>query len=316
MKKLGIICLFLLASSQLGAAQVSGGAGAYESGRRDGGVDAMSIERAKRQPTSAELKDDGTSTFIDAAVLMNARADEYVAVFALFAEGETPELTNAQMNATLVKFTDSLDKLGVAPADRRVDFISQSRVYGFDIEISDKPDEDGNSVLATEKLSGFELKKNLSVRFDDIAKIEDLVAAAARVGIFDLVKVDYIVKDAAAIRERLQGQTMNIIRQKAARYDANLGVKLGQPTQIMADLPSVYFPVNQYDSYVAAEAEKIDLPYNRSRTAVISARKSNSIYFSPLTGDGFDAVINPVIVEPVVQFTTYIKVKYAPAKKK
>ena len=32
--------------------------------------------------------------------------------------------------------------------------------------------------------------------------------------------------------------------------------------------------------------------------------------FNGLDGDGFDQVINPVVIEPVVQFTLYLKVKY------
>ena len=315
MKNLAILGLFLLASLCPASAQVSGGAGAYRNNDGDS-INALNIERAKRAPGKVELEDTSGATYIDAAVLMNVKADEYVAVFAIFAEGETPATAGAQMNATLAKFTASLDALGVAAADRNVDFISQSRVYGFGVETLDKPDEDGNKTVLTEKLSGFEMKKNLSIRFRDAAKVGDLVAAASNAGIFDLVKVDYIVKDAAAIRAQLQNQTMNIIRQKAALYATNLGVKLPAPTQVVADLPGVYYPIDQYDSYTAADSEKANLSYNRSRTTVISAHKSSSIYFNPLVGDGFDAVINPVILEPVVQFTTYIKVKFAPPKNK
>ena len=314
MKKFGIICLVLLASFRIGAAQVSGGAGVYGDNGRGAGVDAVAIERAKRVPTAAEIKNDDASTYLEAAVLMNVKADEYVAVFAVFSEGETPATAGRQMETTLANFTADLDELGVAPAHRSVDFISQSRLYSFDTTTEELKDEEGR-LVAVEKLSGFELKKNLAIRFGDIAKLDGFTAAAARAGIFDLVKVDYIVRDAAAIQERLQLQTMNIIRQKTARYNATLGLKLGNPTQIVADLPGIYFPVDQYDSYAAVEAEKILPSYNRSRTTIITARKSSSTYFNPLRGDGFDAVINPVIVEPVVQFTTYIKVRFAPPKK-
>ena len=43
---------------------------------------------------------------------------------------------------------------------------------------------------------------------------------------------------------------------------------------------------------------------------VQSLRKSRTFYFNPLTADGFDRVIDPVILEPVVQFTLYLKLKY------
>jgi len=40
------------------------------------------------------------------------------------------------------------------------------------------------------------------------------------------------------------------------------------------------------------------------------ARKSRTFFFNALDADGFDQVVNPVVIEPVVQFTLYLKVKY------
>lgn len=48
----------------------------------------------------------------------------------------------------------------------------------------------------------------------------------------------------------------------------------------------------------------------RQRYAVQQARKSRTFYYNGLDADGFDEVINPVITEPTVQFTLYLKVKY------
>ena len=38
--------------------------------------------------------------------------------------------------------------------------------------------------------------------------------------------------------------------------------------------------------------------------------KTRTFFFNGLDADGFDDVINPVVIEPVVQFTLYLKVKY------
>ena len=35
-----------------------------------------------------------------------------------------------------------------------------------------------------------------------------------------------------------------------------------------------------------------------------------TFYFNPLNADGFDRVIAPVVVEPAVQFTLYLRLKY------
>ncbi len=56
--------------------------------------------------------------------------------------------------------------------------------------------------------------------------------------------------------------------------------------------------------------EQIDGPPDRQRFTVQLARKGTTFVFNGLSGDGFDQVINPVVLEPVVQFTLYLKVKY------
>jgi hypothetical protein len=40
------------------------------------------------------------------------------------------------------------------------------------------------------------------------------------------------------------------------------------------------------------------------------AQKPTSYYYNPITSKGFDVVINSEILEPVVQFTYNLKVKY------
>ena len=69
-------------------------------------------------------------------------------------------------------------------------------------------------------------------------------------------------------------------------------------------------PTGMYDSYTAFETEHVGMPANRERLTTQTARKSRTFFFNGLDADGFDAVINPVMIEPVVQFTLYLKVKY------
>lgn len=309
--KIAILGLILLTSAHTSFAQMSGSAGAY--GEGVAGVNPAQNEAAKRAISAAEGKDEGSSTFIEASILMNRKADEYVAVFGVLREGTTPEEVTTKMNATLNSFQTVLSALGIAENETYVDFVAQNRIYAFRLEEKD----DDKERIAREELAGFELAKNVSIHFKDTKMIDRLVEAAAAAQIYDLIKVDYLVKDRELIQAQLQAQTLALMSQKAARYQTQLGVKLLGPTQVVADKPSVYYPVQQYDSYTAQEAEKLSASYNRSDVIVQNARKSQTAFFNPLSGDGFDSVINPIVIEPVVQFTTYLKVKYeAPKRKK
>lgn len=294
-----ILCGFviLLCGPGLCRGQVSGNIGYSESG---GKAQAEQSEREKRVLTEHELPPTRDSMFVEANVLMNVLADEYVAVFAVAQEGATVAECSQKMDAVIKAFSAALDGLGIAEEDRYVDFIAQNKIYGFQIV------ED----IAREKLSGFELKKNVSIHYRDPALLDALVAAAAESQIFDLVKVDYVVTDSAAVQERLAEEAARILKQKASRHEKLLGINLRGPMQVYADRPAVHFPTELYSAYTAAESEDIESAFYRQKYTVQSARKSRTFFFHGLDADGFDSVINPVITQPVVQFTLYLKVRY------
>jgi uncharacterized protein YggE len=278
-------------------AQVSGNIGfSPNSGR----TRAEQNERTKRVLTKEEMPPTATSTFVEASVLMNVPADEYVAVFGVAQDGETVAECSRKIDATIKQFTDELKTLGVADDARFVDFIAQNKIFGFEV----------TGAIAREKLVGFELKKNVSIHYKDRLLIDKLVVAASHAQIFDLIKVDYVVLNTERIEDKLMEEAGRIIKRKASRYEKLLDIKLQPPAQVIAEKTSVYHPTGMYDSYTAFEAEHVSVPANRERLTTQTARKSRTFFWSGLDSDGFDVVVNPVTIEPVVQFTLYLKVKY------
>jgi hypothetical protein len=142
--------------------------------------------------------------------------------------------------------------------------------------------------------------------------LDRLTVLASQSKIYDLIKVDYVVSDTAPIQNRLMDEAAKIVEQKMARYQRLLGIKLRPPAQVYAERPSVYYPTEMYDSYAAYESEDIEQDSDelKQKYTIKNARKSRTFFFNPLDADGFDTVINPVVIEPVVQFTLYLKVKY------
>ena len=278
-------------------AQASGNIGYSQGG---GKGRAEQLERGRRSVSKDEAPPTEKSMFVEASVLMNVRADEHVAVFGVAVEcAAVPECTQ-KMNATVTTFTTELRALGVRAEDTFVDFASQNKIYGFVVE----------GAGAREKLVGFELKKNVSVRYKDRLLLDPLVVAASKAKIFDLIKVDYVVTDTSAVQARLAEEGARVLKEKIARYDRLLGVKLLPTAQVYADRQSIYYPTELYDSYVAYEAEDLEADENRRKIVIQRARKSRTFFFNALDADGFDRVVNPVVIEPVVQFTLFLKVKY------
>ena len=105
-------------------------------------------------------------------------------------------------------------------------------------------------------------------------------------------------------------EASRVIKQKMARYEKLLGIKLQPPAQVFAERPAIHYPGRMYNSYTAQESEQVSAGFDRQKTLTQTARKGRTFFFNGLDGDGFDSVINPVIIEPVVQLTLYLKIKY------
>jgi uncharacterized protein YggE len=246
---------------------------------------------------SVEPKESVVSTYLEANTMINAKADEYVAVFGLSQEGATLADCNAKMEQQIKEFSAGLEGLGIRGSDTFVDFIAQNKVYDYGTSGS----------TARERLSGFEVKKNISIRYKDRTILEKIQAIAAKTSIFDLIKVDYIVSDLAAVRAALLEEAMKVIKKKEAVYAKLLDTKL-RPLSVYQEKYGKFSPSEMYSSYQAYETGSVDSSSRDMR--VVEKRKSRTFYFDPLDPGEFDTVINPIIVEPVVQCTLFLKVKY------
>ena len=283
------LLLFIILLSQLALrAQIAGNL-VY------GAPKAPSPGPATGELFAAEPKGSVPVSFIEASVLLNLKADAYQAVFALVQEGPTLPEGNEKLTAQVREFTAALAALGVKGPDIYVDFVSQNRIYDFSVQDN----------AAREKPAGFEVKKNVIVRYQDPALLERMLAAAAKSGVFDLVKVDYIVSDLPAARARLREEAAKVIKQKEAAYRKLFAVR-ARAASVYQEKYDAYFPSDMYKSYTAYESGSAD-SYN---LRVVRSRKTSTFYYSPLDPSGFDTVLNPAGVEPVVQLSLYLKLRY------
>jgi uncharacterized protein YggE len=286
-----LLILFLLLCFGNSYAQERGNSAYGSSKQKTSGVITGNL-------SSVEAKDSVTSTFLEANVLMNVRADEYVAVFGASQEGVTVPECNRLIDSQINAFTKSLQELGVNGKDVFVDFITQNRVYDFALS--------AGSSTAREKATGFEIKKNILVHYKDRELLERMLVAASRSSIFDLIKVDYVVNDTTAIREKLFEEASKIIKKKEEMYSKQLGIK-PRSLLVAQEKYNMFFPSEMYNSYSAYETGSVD---STRDMRVVEKRKSKTFYYNPLDVSDFDQVINPLVLEPAVQFTFYLKVKY------
>ncbi|MGH9908977.1 MAG: SIMPL domain-containing protein [Pyrinomonadaceae bacterium] len=274
---------------------------AQESGNRIyGNYGYYNQQRRQPQTNTGTLFTAGYGYSIEASVLTNLKPDAFVVVFGINDEANAPAESNAKVNGRVADFTKALTALGIARSDIFVDFITQNRVYDYEMQ----------GGQATENFSGFETKKTIAVRYRNRDLFERIVEAAAGVKIFDLIKVDYIVSDFQAVRKRLFDEAVKVIKTKERSYIQSLGVGL-TPVGLANERYDAFYPSDTYERYQAYETGSA---YVSSNTIV--RRKSFTFFYEPVEGSRFDAVLNPRGIEPAVQFSVYLRVQYDQQKSK
>jgi uncharacterized protein YggE len=249
----------------------------------------------------------GSMTPIKADVMINVRATSYVAILSITQAGESITQTDSLMDIRLNNVFDELRKVGITLDQTHVDFISMLPTYEFELT------EKRYSKTLNEVPTGFEMKKNIHVKFADHDRINDLISAAAQAEIYDLVKIDYNVANMDQVYTELRKKAEDIIQVKAESYK-RMGFNL--EAQNYATTQGSVYPMERYVQYTAANT---GIPKVYSKKASKDkekpleynyAEKNKTVYYERVPYGQFDAVLNADMVEPTVQFYYSMNVNY------
>lgn len=240
---------------------------------------------------------------LDVKALNNVIADSYTAVFNVIQIGETSEETNNLMKERIAKIKSELLSKGIYEKDFVIDVISFVPVYETVVE------KKLFSKKYNEVPKGFELQQNIHIKFTKVNQFENILSACADNEIYNLVKVDYFINDIQAVYKNLRIAILKVLKEKQQFY-SDLGFDLKIYTPTIADTKYCYFPREFYKNYQAFNS--ISLEALNKKRGVLSAKKQTSYYYDPISYKDYDVVINPSIVEPVIQVGMEIKLQYAP----
>ena len=241
---------------------------------------------------------------IEATVLYHANAESYIAVFGVSEEADNAASANSSINDRIASFRQNLYQIGVGEEDVFVDLITQTRVYDYQMV---------DATTAKEKMTGIELKKNVHVSFTQMDMLEEMMLAAARENIYDIVKIDYVVKNMDEIYHEMQTSALATINRKKELYMTLEEKKYAGNPFIMKFEKGAVQPLHSYKNYVAHETNLMNFrPGLKSKANLVklSARRMKTFYFDPLPAEQFDSVINAYSVEPTVQLTLKLQVRY------
>lgn len=274
---------------------------AQEAGNRIYGNQGGSNSLRKPNTNEGNLLTDFEDTFfqIEASVLINLQPDSFVVVFGVQKEASSAKESFQKVDDQIDDFINALSGIAITKNDIYIDFIAQNKVYDYRVE----------GDIAEQFLAGFETKKTVAVRYKNRDSFEKITRAAINQQIFDLIKVDYIVRDFDSIREKLFDQATKVIKSKESKYTSAFGMTI-KPLALDVEKYDAFYPGERYESYKAFESGAASTTNYRDRKTIVTLRKNTTFYYEPINGSKFDKVLNPIGLEPTVQFTIYLRVKY------
>jgi len=237
--------------------------------------------------------------------MANVKADKYVAIFSLTQVAETADEVNSLMDRRL---NTALNQIKINKGiETYVDMISFVPVYQYAVEKKIFSRKTYNEVP-----TGFELKKNLHIQFSDPSQLNELISVLSKNEIYDLVRVDYFANSLETIKKDLMNKAKIALQEKVKNYETLLGESFANSEKSINDGFQVKLPTEMYKSYEAYNSSSLALT---KLANVNQANKSTTLYYQPVFDKEFDFVINPTILEPVIQVMYEVKLVINKEKK-
>ena len=270
-----------------------------ESGNRIYGNAGYYQQKRHLQINTGNLGNSNEGYSIEASVVTNLKPDAFVVVFGVNDEGANAATSNEKVNSKIGNLIQKIKGLGIDANDVFIDFITQNRVYDYTV----------SGTQASESLTGFETKKTVAVRYKNRELFERIVSAAADSRIFDLIKVDYIVSDFDSVRAGLFDAAVKVLKGKEQRYSNALGVTLGG-VGLSIEKYDVTYPSETYQRYQAYETGEASVSNEGGVASRVEKRKGFTFYYEPFQASSFDTVLVPIGLEPMVQYSIYLRMQY------
>ncbi len=240
---------------------------------------------------------------VNVNLLLNQVADKYILTLGVNQDGKSPNDCLIKINQRVDNFIAQTQKIGIKKNNLFVDFISQTKIYDFDVK--------SDNVQEIDK--GFEIKKNIIINVEDYSNIEKLISIASENQIYDIIKVDYINDNVDVIYDKLLNEAKLILERKKENYLNKFNRKIiGNPRA--NDNFYYVFPKTQYQEYSAYGSSEIN-NYSSSYVKKI-ARKDKTYFYDGVNYAGYDKVINNANPVVGIQYVLNLTVTYDIEKNK
>ena len=121
-----------------------------------------------------------------------------------------------------------------------------------------------------------------------------------------MIRVDYFSNNLETIKRDLMQKAKTILQEKMKNYQSLLNINIDTTAKRLTDGYRVLYPTEMYRSYEAYNSANLELKKNMN---VQNVDKNVTQYYQPVLDKEFDFVVNPIVLEPVIQVMYEIKVR-------
>jgi len=291
MKKL--ILFILLSNYLISFSQVSGNINYLNNVKYKNSIHHINFNFSNPNEINFEVK-----------ALSNLKADSYVAIFNVTQTGRNSEEASMLLDNRLKEIINYVAKK--PEITMYIDMVSFVPKYEYIVEKKLFSKNTYNEVP-----KGFELQKNIHIKYKNASVLHDLIQICSKSEIFDLVKVDYYIENLEDKKNELLQKARKLIQQKIGDYQVLLDENFGNTTKRMVDGFAVKYPIEMYNKFQSYSSSSLHLKPKEKHNAM---DKTTKMYYQPIMDKDFDFTINAPIIEPVIQLLYQIKIKVIPKK--
>lgn len=293
-------CMSFTNAQDLGNAQYDkkGNADYGNSGYGNG---SYTVNRVNTIQTTTSSQDEMVLTIKG---IYNERATAQIATFAILQLGKTAEEAT---NLIDERISNVMKELALFNKEIEIETDMISFVPTYDYAVDKKI---FNPKTYNEKPSGFELKKNILIKFKNNNDFDKILSICGKNEIYDIAKVDYVTSNFDMVRSQMQKKALEVFKDQMANYSLIMNTDLNKKEKILQEGFNVTYPMESYRSYQAFSQANANFD---PKSEVHNIKKNTTQYYNQALVKDHNFVMNPEITEPTIQafydITIRIKLK-------
>ena len=298
----GVFALIILVGTLVVVnGQMSGSRGGVNSGHQY----HQDQHSSSSQPVSSTL-DERVFEYleVESKVELRIKPDQIRIVLGIGESAKTSAECESKVFEKIKQLKAAYSELSIPDANVVDDFIAILPRYRYDLE-----NLQGQTV-AVEKLDDFSIQSNMHIKVATEAEATEVIRAAFKLGVTDLIAVDYWSKDIDATKKKAFEQAVTEAKSKAKYLLGETLPESPRPINVRNNT-RVIMPDKLYASFKNSYDSEFTRAYNRHRdTPVIKAFRPKNTYYQ---GHFDDADRNPkeIAMGPEIYVVSSVSLYYA-----